>query len=771
MPPLSTNPTKVVRSACPYCGVGCGIELHVRDNQVVRVEGDPSHPANFGRLCEKGVTCAVPLTAPDRLQQFLSRRNRDENFSAGRPEEVMAATAIRLREIMAAHGPDSVALYVSGQLTTETQYLANKLCKGFLGTNQIDSNSRLCMSSAAAGYKLAFGADAPPGCYADIESAGAFFAIGANMADCHPVLFQRLLARKSSGVPLIVADPRRNATAERADVYLPVRAGSDLWLLNGLLRLLADRGAVDREFIRRHTTDWEKIAASLGEFAPARVAAETGVLEQDMRRVADLLAGSGGWMTFWTMGLNQSTHGTANTLAICNLHLATGRIGRPGMGPFSLTGQPNALGGREIGYLGHGLPGQRTVLEPADRAFCERLWSLPAETIRPEPGPHAIDLFRRVSEGKIRAVWIIGTNPVASMPNRNAVKEALARAELVIVQDAFHPTETTRLAHVLFPGALWAEGTGTFVNSERRVTLLSKAVSPPGEALSDWRIICGLARHLGFERAFNFASAAEIFAEITRFTNPVSGWNWAGLSHERLSHGAQIWPCPHLDRPGATRRYLINGGKTSPTEHDRRLQFATPDGRARFHACPPSPAAETCDADFPFVLNTGRLLAHWHTLTKTRHVPSALRAQPAPFIEIHPDDARALGLADGAAVEVVSRRGRAVFPCRITDRLRRGEAFVPFHWNDEQGPDITANALTVDAVDPISGQPELKICAVRLALVAVVKAEPDHAVLVAAEAEGRAWGAGVAFSIEQQRFLRSSFLALRGVPSPPSNPS
>jgi anaerobic selenocysteine-containing dehydrogenase len=742
--------------------VGCGIELHVSEGRVARVVGDRAHPANFGKLCEKGVTCALPLTAPDRLTRFQWRARREEAFTLASPDDVLARTGQKLRKILADHGPESVALYISGQLTTEAQYLANKLCKGFLGANQIDSNSRLCMSSAAAGYKLAFGSDAPPGCYADIEAANAFFAIGANMADCHPVLFQRVLARCATGAPLVVADPRRTATAEKASLHLALRAGSDLWLLNGLLRLLADRNALDQEFIRANTTGWEKIEANLGQFDPRRVAIETGVPEPDLRRATDVLAGSGGWVTFWTMGLNQSTRGTLNSAAVCNLHLATGCIGKPGMGPFSLTGQPNAMGGREMGYLGHGLPGQRAVTEAGDRAFCEKIWNLAPGAIRAEPGPDAVELFRRMQEGRIRAVWVICTNPAASMPNRNFVREALSRAELVIAQDAFHPTETTRLAHVLLPGALWAEAEGTFVNSERRVTLLQQAVPPPGDARPDWRLICNVAQELGFGAAFDFPDAASVFAEITRFENPLTGWNWQGLSHARLAGGAELWPCPRPDTPGTQRRYLAGHPQNAGSRDHARMKFATVDGRARFISCQPQTSAEPVDKEFPFILNTGRLLAHWHTLTKTRHVASSMRAQPAPFIEVHPEDAMKLNLAEGAPVEIVSRRGRAVFPCRITNRVRCGETFVPFHWNDEQGPNLTANALTTDATDPISFQPELKACAVRLAPIASSVPEADlEPVLAAAEAEGRAWGEAVAFSLEQQRFLTATFRAVR----------
>jgi sulfite reductase (NADPH) flavoprotein alpha-component len=369
-----------------------------------------------------------------------------------------------------------------------------------------------------------------------------------------------------------------------------------------------------------------------------------------------------------------------------------------------------------------------------------------------------VELFRRVGEGKIRAVWVICTNPAASMPNRNRVKEALARAELVIAQDALHPTETTRLAHVLLPGALWAEGAGTFVNSERRVTLLQEAVSPPGDARPDWKIICDLARHLGFGEAFSHGSAAEVFAEITRFANPATGWDWRGLSHARLSRAPEIWPCSRPEEVGASRRYLKEATSATPSSEPLSLHFATPDGRARFYACPPAAPAEPTDADFPITLNTGRLLAHWHTLTKTRHVAYSMRAQPAPFIEIHPADAGALDLVEGSPVEVVSRRGRAVFPCRVSDRVRRGEAFVPFHWNDEQGKNITANALTTDAVDPVSGQPEFKACAVRLAKVEAEWAETDPTLALAAvEADGRAWGEMAALSLEQQNFFAATF--------------
>lgn len=698
-----------IRSVCPYCGVGCGIILHVREGKIERVSGDQAHPANRGRLCTKGTHCLPPLSADDRLTRFLFRPDRSEPFVAQEPGDAIRAVARRLQLEIDAHGPDAVALYVSGQMSLESQYLANKLCKGFLRTNQIDSNSRLCMAGAAAGYRLSLGADAPPGSYEDLEHTDCALLVGANMADCHPILFHRLLdARRARGTRLIVVDPRRSATAQAADLHLALRPGTDLALLNGLLHLLAVAGRLDQEFIARHTEGWSEMTSLLAESTPARVADICGIALADLRKAAEWLGGAKEFVTLWTMGINQTTRGVWASNAICHLHLATGCIGRRGSGPFSLTGQPNAMGGRDVGYLSHGLPGQRSVQSAEDRAFCEELWGLAAGTIRPEPGPDAVELFQRMRRGQIRAAWIICTNPAVSLPNRDAVVEALRQVPFVIVQDAFHPTETTALAHALLPGALWAEADGTMVNSERTVTLGQRAVAPPGQAMADWEIIAAVARAMGFS-GFEHRSAAEVFAEIQQSAHARTAYDLRGMSYESLRAGPCQWPCAPGATQGKANRYLRDEGRAAV------LRFATPSGRARFLPRPWSPRAEERDdPQFPFVLTTGRCAHQWHSMTKTGKVLALNRLDPGPFLLLHPDDAADLAIAEGQAVEVASERGQCVLPARLDESIRRGSCFAPIHWNDAVWPGAAVNPVTSELIDEISRQPELKYCRVRL---------------------------------------------------------
>ncbi|WP_413254772.1 molybdopterin-dependent oxidoreductase [Streptomyces pseudovenezuelae] len=702
---------------------------------VLKASGDKEHPANFGKLCTKGATTADLLAAPGRLATALVRPERGEEPV---PEAVGAAiteTARRLREIIDEHGPDAVSLYVSGQMSLEAQYLANKLAKGFLRTNQIESNSRLCMASAGTGYKLSLGADGPPGSYQDFEKADLFFVIGSNMADCHPILFLRMMERvKSAGAKVIVVDPRRTATAAKADLFLQIKPGTDLALLNGLLHLLHAEGRTDPDFIAAHTEGWEAMPEFLADYPPAAVAETTGLAEEDIREAARLIGEAGEWMSLWTMGLNQSTHGTWNTNALVNLHLATGALCRPGSGPFSLTGQPNAMGGREMGYMGPGLPGQRSVLVDDERAFIEELWELPPDTLRADGvGRGTVEMFQKMADGEIKACWIICTNPVASVANRRTVIEGLEAAEFVVTQDVFADTETNAYADVVLPGALWTEGEGVFVNSERNLTLTPAVADPPGEAMADWRIIAAVAREMGYEKGFSYDSAEDVFEEIRRAWNPKTGWDLRGVTYERLRRTPVQWPAASEDGPDRNPiRYVGEDGT---------LRFPTASGRGVFHARPHLPPAEMPDDDYPFVLNTGRLQHQWHTLTKTAKVAKLNKLNPGPFVELHPEDASALGVADGDSVEVASRRGRAVLPAVVTDRVRPGCCFAPFHWNDLFGEYLSVNAVTSDAVDPLSFQPEFKVCAVSLtkvptpvtlrtpgaAVVPLPAAAPEHA--------------------------------------------
>jgi sulfite reductase (NADPH) flavoprotein alpha-component len=712
-----------VKTVCPYCGVGCGMALEVQGERVIKVTGIKAHPTNLGRLCTKGSTSAQALRESGRMESAFVRSARQREPVQVPMDAAITKTARRLKAILDEHGPDALSFYVSGQMSLEAQYLANKLCKGFIGTNQIESNSRLCMASAGSGYKLSLGSDGPPGSYQDFDQADVFFVIGANMADCHPILFLRLMDRVKAGAKLIVVDPRRNATADKAHLFLQIKPGTDLALLNGLLHLLHANGHTDAGFIAQHTEGWEAMPAFLADYTPDKVSAITGIAEADIRQAATWIGEAQAWMSCWTMGLNQSTHGTWNTNAICNLHLATGAICKPGSGPFSLTGQPNAMGGREMGYMGPGLPGQRTVLVEEDRTFVEDAWGVPRGTLHTRQVGGTVALFERMAAGDVKACWIICTNPVATVANRENVIAGLQAAELVITQDAFLDTETNRYADILLPGALWAEAEGVMINSERNLTLMQKAIAPPGQALPDWQIVARVACEMGYAQAFSYASADEVFEEIKRFWNPKTGYDIRGASYARLRDTPLQWPCPPGD--DADRhpiRYLNDGvsQKLKVADDGTRppIAFATPSGKGVFFARPHGDPAELPDADFPFVLNTGRLQHQWHTMTKTGKIPTLTKLNPGPFVEIHPEDAAALGIREKDGVEIRSRRGRAVLPAVITDRVRAGNCFAPFHWNDVYGDDLAINAVTSDAIDPLSQQPEFKFCAVALCRVA-----------------------------------------------------
>ncbi|NOV00312.1 bifunctional nitrate reductase/sulfite reductase flavoprotein subunit alpha [Paenibacillus planticolens] len=711
--------TTKVKSVCPYCGVGCGIVLEVSGNRVLKVTGDKEHPTNFGRLCTKGSTCAQAIAESGRMEFAYKRLSRKKEPIAIGMADAISTTARELRAILDKHGPDALSFYVSGQMSLEAQYLINKLAKGYVRTNNIESNSRLCMASAGSGYKLSLGADGPPGSYQDMDSTDLFFVIGANMADCHPILYLRMMDRVKQGAKLIVVDPRRHTGAEKADLFMQIKPGTDLALLNGILHLLVKNGHTDSAFIEEFTSGWESMPSFLENYPPDQVAEITGIPEADIRQAASWIGESPEWMTCWTMGLNQSTHGTWHTNAICNLHLATGKICRTGSGPFSLTGQPNAMGGREMGYMGPGLPGQRSVLVQADRDFMEDMWSIPRGTLKTEAGSGTVSMFESMMAGDIKACWIICTNPVATVPNRKNVIAGLEAAELVIAQDAFFETETNRYADILLPGALWAEGEGVMINSERNLTLMEKAVEPPGESLPDWQIIARVACEMGYAAGFTYASSAEVYQEIQRAWNPKTGYDIRGASYERLRETPVQWPAaPGSGNDRNPIRYLNDGisqqRKELPDGSHPRIVFATENGKGVFLARPYVPPAEMPDADFPFVLNTGRLQHQWHTMTKTGKIAKLNKLNPGPFIEIHPEDAEALGIKDQDRIEISSRRGLAILPAVVTDRVRPGNCFAPFHWNDVFGEKLAVNEVTSDAVDSISFQPELKFCAVSL---------------------------------------------------------
>jgi ferredoxin-nitrate reductase len=702
-------PCRAVQSTptqCPYCGVGCGLLADVEDGRLVAVRGDRHHPTNRGRTCRKPLGLPFAVHAPDRATTPLYRADRDARFEPTAWEDALATVAAKLRAIVDEHGPDAVAFYISGQLLTEDYYAINKLAKGFLGTNNVDSNSRLCMSSAVAGYTGAFGFDGPPPAYADIALADCFLLLGTNTAACHPILWSRIRDRQGEGAFVICADPRATQTAQKSDLHLPVRPGTDLALLSSLLHVVERDGLLDDAFIARHTSGWEEALAVAREWAPFRAAAVTGVDPDLIEQAAHRFAGAGSAMALWSMGANQSTVGTLKNRALINLCLATGQISRPGTGPLSLTGQPNAMGGRETGGLANLLPGYRNVEDAQHRAAMAAHWDVPVENLSPTPGLPAVALFDALEEGRVKAVWIVATNPLVSLPDGQRARAALEQAELVVVQDAHHPTETSSLAHAVLPAAAWPEKDGTMTSSERRIGLTRRVVAPPGEARPDWDIVAGLARHLGYAEAFAWPDAAAVFDELAACTagRPC---DMSGVSHARLKQtGGLQWPCPAEEveqHEGTIRLYA-----------DKR--FPTPDGRARFAPTPHVDPAETPDPDFPILLTSGRLADQWHTMTRTAHSPALLAAAGKPTLSVHPLDGEVARLEDGGQAHVHSRRGAARFTVSFDETLPPGVAFAPFHWGTlhaDAGAG-TLNALTIAAVDPTSAQPELKAVAVRL---------------------------------------------------------
>lgn len=694
------------RTVCPYCGVGCGLLARTRGGRLEEVAGDPIYPVNRGRTCRKPLELAAAVHARDRATTPLVRERRDVRFREASWDEAMPRLADELRRIVAEHGPEAIAFYISGQLLTEDYYAINKLAKGFLGTNNVDSNSRLCMSSAVAGYSGAFGSDGPPPAYADLDMADCFLLLGTNTAACHPIVWARIRERAAEGAFVICADPRATQTARGADLHLPVRPGSDLALLNAMLHVIDREGHADEDFLRRSTVGWEEARATAREWSPERAAETCGVPARDIEEAARRFARSARSMALWSMGANQSTVGTLKNRALINLCLATGQIGRPGTGPLSLTGQPNAMGGRETGGLAHLLPGYRRIDSPQDRAEIERHWGVPADLpgISPQPGLPALELFDALLEGRVKVVWVVATNPLVSLPDSARARAALERAELVVVQDAYHPTETSALAHAVLPAAAWPEKEGTMTNSERRVGLVRQALDPPGDAQADWRIFARLARELGHGEQFAWREAAEVFDEFAACT---AGrvCDMTGVSHERLRReGSVQWPCPAGPEGDGTARLYGDG------------RFPTPDGRARLAPTPHADPAEKADPGFPLLLTTGRVAEHWHTLTRTGKSEALVASAGEPFVEIHPEDAASAGVGDGERVRIVSRRGGAEARVRHEPSLPRGTVFAAFHWGALHAPAGAGqvNVATQRAADPVSHQPELKAAAVRI---------------------------------------------------------
>ncbi len=675
-----------------------------KDGVVTRIKGDPDHPVNEGRLCAKGALLPAIFQSDDRLVRPAIRVSGGGALEPASWDEAIDRVASGLRSIIERYGPHSVMFYGSGQLPTEDYYLFGKLAKGFIGTNNQDTNSRLCMASTVAAYNLAFGTDSPPASFADIEQARTFLILGANIEACHPILFDRIKARKRRGgddVRVIVVDPRRTRTAEIADLYLPLRPGTDVALLQSLLFEVRLAGGLDEDFIAERTTGWDELAVSLAGWSAERAADSTGLAAQEIVDAARMIASNGPVLTMWTMGASQSTSGVDKNLALINLSLATGNIGRPGGGPFSLTGQPNAMGGREAGGLAPTLPGHRLVANSEDRADMEKAWGIPPGSIASRPGVTASEIVEALEQDELKAVWVVATNPVASLPNSERVRAAFARAELVVVQDAYHPTETGELADVLLPAAQWSERAGTMTNSERRICLLEAVGEAPGEALPDWQIICRVAAALGYGDAFSYDDVEEIFTEYRALTRG-QDLDITGVSYEllRSSTSGVQWPLPE---GGRERPRLFEG-----------MPFATPDGRARFHVPVYREPDDALTERYPLSLVTGRVKDQWHTMTRTGNVPKLNKSEAEPVLEIHPADARPLGVRSGRPLLVSSRRGSFEARARVDRRVRPGTVWAPFHWGSLRHAGGPVNAVTSEARDPRSKQPELKFAAVRV---------------------------------------------------------
>jgi assimilatory nitrate reductase catalytic subunit len=684
-----------VRTTCPYCGVGCGL-LAERDGATLRLRGDPDHPANRGRLCSKGAALGETLGLEERLLQPQIN---------GRPVDWARAldeVAGQFSRAIAAHGPDSVALYVSGQLLTEDYYVANKLMKGYIGSANIDTNSRLCMASTVAGQRRAFGSDSVPGNYQDLERADLVVIVGSNLAWCHPVLYQRLAAAKQArpGLQVVLIDPRRTATAELADLHLPIRADGDVALFLGLLAHLESAGAVDRDYLARHVTGFDAALAATRRLSDEELREQTGLAPELLQRFYALFAERPRTVTLFSQGVNQSSCGTDKVNAILNCHLATGRIGRPGSGPFSLTGQPNAMGGREVGGLANQLAAHMSLEDPAHRALVQRFWRSPR--IAERPGLKAVELFDAVADGRIRALWIIATNPVDSLPQADRVQEALRRCPFLVVSDVVARNDTLRHADVLLPAAAWGEKDGTVSNSERRISRQRRFLPLPGAAQPDWWMLAQVAQRMGFADGFAWRTPAEIFAEHAA----LSGFANAGTRRFDISRHAAIdshgydalqpfqWPAP-ADRVVSSSRLFGDG------------QFDTVDGRARMIALQ-APAPLPSDADFPLRLNSGRVRDHWHTLTRSGRSARLSAHLAEPFVELHPDDAAARGIADAELVRVRSARGEVLLRALISDRQMAGAIFVPIHWTDQFAARARIDTLIAARLDPHSGQPAFK---------------------------------------------------------------
>ena len=688
-------PDQWVSTTCGYCSVGCGMFIGVKDGRAVSVRGNPDHGVNFGKLCPKGLSEHYTLEAPNRARHPLLRKNGE--LVRVDWDEALETMVERFRSVQRKHGPDAVGVLSTGQLVTEEFYALGKLVQLGLGSKNFDGNTTLCMASAVSGYKRSFGSDGPPGSYEDLAIADVVFLLGANIADNHPILCQWLEANKKK--TLIVADPRVTKTAMMADLFLPLKPRSDIALLNGMIHLLIENNLVDREYIARHTTGFEALEQSVRKYTPKYVSQITGLTQEQIFQTAWIYGNAEAPFLGWTMGVNHSTKGTETVNAINNLALITGNVGRPGASPFSITGQCNAMGTREAGFTSS-LPGYRKFESAADRQELANLWGIATERIPTSRGMAYPDIVEAALAKKIRALWVIATNPVVSFPNLGVLQQGLEGLDFFVVQDGFHPTPTSELADLVLPAAIWGEKEGTYTNSERRVSKVNRAVNPPGEARADFDIFLAIAEKLGCRTEIfsGWSEPKDAFAEWKRVS---AGrlCDYSGMDYELIEKSCGIqWPFPAGTEEIKTTRLYSDG------------KFQTEDGKARLLPVEWEPFPEQPSEDFPLVLNTGRTVEHWHTRTKTGEVPILEHLAPNAWLEMNPRDAEALKVQPHARVDIISRRGRTRgIELRVTEMIAPGQVFMPFHFAE-----TNVNEVTQSAFDPISREPNYKQCAVRV---------------------------------------------------------
>ena len=715
------------RATCPYCGTGCGVLIESFKGKIIDVKGDPDHPANFGRLCTKGstlhLTAAASVQQQTRLLTPMRRTERGAPPVAVTWDDAMNEAADRFAAVIREHGAEAVGFYGSGQLLTEDYYVMNKLVKGLIGTNNVDTNSRLCMSSAVAGYKATLGSDAPPSCYDDFQHAQTIFIVGANTAYAHPILFRRIedAKRANPAMRMIVVDPRKTETAEMADLFLPILPGTDVALFHGMLHIMLSEGLVDLAYVERHTQGFEALQAIVDDFTPGAVANTCGISQDDLFKAARWFGDSTATLSLYCQGLNQSSSGTDKNAALINLHLATGQIGKAGAGPFSLTGQPNAMGGREVGGMANLLSAHRDLGNAEHRAEVAHLWGV--QDVPSKPGKTAVEMFEAAARGEIKALWIACTNPAQSMPDQAMVRKALEKVEFVVVQEAFATTATCAYADLLLPATTWGEKDGTVTNSERRISRVRAAIPAAGESRHDWAIFADLGRRLEAHLPELSGAYRQGVSTLFPYDTPESIWNEhrestrgrdldiTGLSYQILeTAGPQHWPMPDGATTGKVRLYEDG-------------LYPTPSGRANFSAIRYVPVSEVCDARFEYSLNTGRLRDQWHGMSRTGTLGRLFGHVSEPVVDMNPQDMAGLGLNDGDLVQVTSRRGMVLIPAHASEAMSPMQAFVAMHWGEEylsghdaEGHALTGvNALTVPAFCPKSKQPELKHAAVNIA--------------------------------------------------------